>query len=200
MKAPTQLRARQTIDRILDAAERLFDRDGYDATTLRTLAEAAGLSTGAIYQWFPGKAAVAEALAERHVELLGGELLARAEAGAESWQGLVTAVMSAALDAHGRHPRAHRFLFERAPRTPQVTASLDALERGLEALLAARLADEERLAESEALHRAALAVRAGNALLHGYVLDENLPGDAKARLDRTIDAVLRLAGEHGVTS
>ncbi len=197
MKAPIQLRARQTIDRILDAAERLFDRDGYDATTLRTLAEEAGISTGGIYQWFPGKAAVAEALAERHLALLGGELLARAEAGADSWRTLVHAVLSAAAEAHASHPRAHRFLFERAPRTEQLTAALDALERDLEAQLAARLAEEEHLLGVEARHRAALAVRAGNALLHGYVLDESLPGDIPDRLDRAIDAVIRIAGEGG---
>ena len=194
MHAPTQLRARRTIDRILAAAEALFDRDGYDATTLRALAEHAGLSTGAIYQWFPGKAAVAEALAERHVETLGQALLARARDGGESWRALIAAVLTAACDAHAAHPRAHRFLYGRAPRTDAVRAALDSLERGLEETLATRLVTEEALDATEARHRAALAVRAGNALLHGYVLDDGLPGDLRARLGRAIAAVVRVAG------
>ncbi|MEE4299713.1 MAG: TetR/AcrR family transcriptional regulator [Pseudomonadales bacterium] len=194
MKAPTQPRARQTIDRILDAAELLFDRDGFDATTLRALAEEADLSTGAIYQWFPGKAAIAEALAERHVETAGQALLARASNAEEGWRALIADVLTAACDAHAAHPRAHRFLYERAPRIGPVQAALDALERGLEETLIARLVAEEALDESEARHRAALAVRAGDALLHGYVLDDALPDDLPARLQRAIEAVVRIAG------
>ena len=44
--------------RILDAALRLFRSNGFDQTTVRDIAEAAGLSLGAAYHYFPGKDAI----------------------------------------------------------------------------------------------------------------------------------------------
>ena len=193
MKVPTQTRAKSTVAQILDAAEALFDDPGFDATTARALAERAGLSVGGLYEWFPNKTAVAEAVAQRHIDTLGGELLAAIEKQAQApWQSLVASTLTAALDAHLKYPRMHRFLFENAPRSPAVRATLAALEARLEAFLAERLT-AEGIDEVEARHRAAIALRGANALLHEYVLDDSLPGDAAARLDRTIMATIRLA-------
>lgn len=49
-------------DKILEAAVGLFVAQGYDRTTLREIARTAGLSTGAIYIYFPTKAAILQAL------------------------------------------------------------------------------------------------------------------------------------------
>ncbi|AZY48541.1 TetR/AcrR family transcriptional regulator [Bordetella avium] len=43
---------------ILDAAERVFARDGLEQTTIRAIAREAGCTTGAIYPWFEGKEAI----------------------------------------------------------------------------------------------------------------------------------------------
>jgi AcrR family transcriptional regulator len=40
---------------ILDAAQRVFERDGLEKTTIRAIAAEAGCTTGAIYPWFAGK-------------------------------------------------------------------------------------------------------------------------------------------------
>lgn len=63
--APARTRgtARQ---RLLDAAEELFARDGFAATTTREIAERAGTSTGMVFYHFPTKTALLETvLAER---------------------------------------------------------------------------------------------------------------------------------------
>jgi AcrR family transcriptional regulator len=194
MKTPSQPRAQRTIDAILDAAEQHFDERGVSATTMRLLAKVTGLSTGAIYQWFPTKAALIDAVAERHVRILGAELLERAAAVSDGpWRLLIREVLTASKEGHCSRPRMHRFLFEEASRSSVVQALLAALESRLEALLAARLVDEEGQTPDEARHHAAMAVRAGNALLHQYVLDEALPDDADTRLNRAIDATIRLA-------
>jgi AcrR family transcriptional regulator len=52
---------------VLDAAQRVFERDGLENTTLRAIAREAGCTTGAIYPWFKGKEAL-------YAELLGGSL------------------------------------------------------------------------------------------------------------------------------
>lgn len=49
---------------ILSAAHRCFARDGFRDATMQEIAHEAGLSAGALYQYFDGKDALIEALAE----------------------------------------------------------------------------------------------------------------------------------------
>jgi AcrR family transcriptional regulator len=54
---------------ILDAAITCFERRGLHGTTTDDIAAEAGLSNGALYRWFDGKAAIVEAIAaERHAQ------------------------------------------------------------------------------------------------------------------------------------
>ena len=48
-------KARETRQRILDAALTFFMRDGYEKTTMRKIARAASLTPGATYYYFPSK-------------------------------------------------------------------------------------------------------------------------------------------------
>lgn len=57
-----------TRSQILDAAETIFPRRGYHQASVEEIAEQAGLSTGAVYSNFDGKADLCLALYERHVE------------------------------------------------------------------------------------------------------------------------------------
>jgi AcrR family transcriptional regulator len=54
-----------TEDEILDAATSLLDQGGIDAATIRGIAARVGVAPNAVYTYFPGKAAVFEALVER---------------------------------------------------------------------------------------------------------------------------------------
>ncbi len=65
--ARTTARKRGTArERLLDAAEELFARDGFAATTTREIAERAGTSTGMVFYHFPTKTALLDTvLAER---------------------------------------------------------------------------------------------------------------------------------------
>ena len=58
-------------DRILDAADRLLARDGYQKMTMDNLAHEAGIATGAIYLYFLSKADVALA----HVDRIAARVL-----------------------------------------------------------------------------------------------------------------------------
>jgi AcrR family transcriptional regulator len=61
-----QTRGEVTREAILDAAEGLILSQGYHGTSMRQIADGAGLAVGAIYNHFDGKAAVFHALLERH--------------------------------------------------------------------------------------------------------------------------------------
>jgi AcrR family transcriptional regulator len=63
---PRQERSRQTLGRILDAAEALFTRDGFENTTLVDIATRAGLSIGSIYRRFPDKDAILQTVHENY--------------------------------------------------------------------------------------------------------------------------------------
>jgi AcrR family transcriptional regulator len=66
-RQPKQARGRRQVDNILDAAAALFASSGYDATSTNAIAEQAHTSIGSLYQFFPNKAAIYEALTLRYV-------------------------------------------------------------------------------------------------------------------------------------
>jgi AcrR family transcriptional regulator len=55
---------------LLEAARRVFERDGYHAATVSDIVRAAGLSQGAFYLYFPDKKAIFAALQEEMATLL----------------------------------------------------------------------------------------------------------------------------------
>src|ERR1700743_1695456 len=67
-KAPKRERGKQRVAALLDAAASLFIEKGYDATTMTEIASRAGAAIGSLYQFFPSKEALAEALFNRFAE------------------------------------------------------------------------------------------------------------------------------------
>lgn len=65
-----QARGERRIAQLLDAAADVFAEVGYERATTNAIAARAGVSPGSLYQFFPNKEAVAEALAERFVDEL----------------------------------------------------------------------------------------------------------------------------------
>lgn len=57
-----------TRGRILSAARKLFSRNGFDETTTRDLAEAAGIAAGTLFNYFPTKEAVAATIVQDGLE------------------------------------------------------------------------------------------------------------------------------------
>ncbi|MDX6589381.1 MAG: hypothetical protein QOI84_655 [Solirubrobacterales bacterium] len=65
-RPPLQQRSTERVERILEAAQRVLDREGADALSTVRVAEEAGVSIGSLYHWYPDKEAIAEALALRY--------------------------------------------------------------------------------------------------------------------------------------
>jgi len=64
-KAPTQERSRQMVQRLLEATSACVADMGLDNTTTNHIAERAGVSVGSLYQYFPNKESLLEALLEK---------------------------------------------------------------------------------------------------------------------------------------
>lgn len=67
-RKPQQARGRAKYEHVLDVTESLLVDEGYDAINTNAIAAAAGISIGSLYHYFPDKAAVLTALAERFYE------------------------------------------------------------------------------------------------------------------------------------
>jgi AcrR family transcriptional regulator len=67
-RIPVQSRSRKRVERVLDAAAQIFADAGYDAATTEAIAARAGVSIGSLYQFFPNKQSLFDAVARRHLE------------------------------------------------------------------------------------------------------------------------------------
>ncbi len=78
-RQPSQARSVARVQRMLDTFERLVGQHGFDAVSTTLVAEHAEVSVGSLYQFFPDKKALAQALATRYLETFTikvGELFA----------------------------------------------------------------------------------------------------------------------------
>ena len=71
---------RATERRILDAGRRLFSSRGFEATTTRDLAKAAGIATGTLFNYFESKESLATALVARALAEARTEFEAKSDA------------------------------------------------------------------------------------------------------------------------
>jgi AcrR family transcriptional regulator len=67
-RVPQQDRGERRVAEVLDAASSVIAEMGYDAATMTEIAERAGASIGALYQYFPNKEAIARALRQQYGE------------------------------------------------------------------------------------------------------------------------------------
>jgi AcrR family transcriptional regulator len=72
-RVPQQDRGERRVAEVLEAAAAVIAEAGYEAATMTEMAERAGASIGALYQYFPNKEAIARALRQRY----GDEMRAR---------------------------------------------------------------------------------------------------------------------------
>ena len=98
-KTPTRARGVQRVAELLDAGAALFAENGYEATTMTQIAIRAGASIGSLYQFFPSKEVLAEAVFARYVERVTSMLedLAKRAPGL-SPQGLADRLVELMLD------------------------------------------------------------------------------------------------------
>lgn len=165
--------------RLLDAAVRVFARDGYEGATLEQIAKAAGMTKGAVYWHFEAKREVFGALIEEY-ERNQAELAARdAEEAAASDQPdlALERLLSLPLRRAKESPEWSKLLFEfvsRGARTRQqqsVSVVLDAVKQAATGLYRKFHANGHAIADvdSEAVGTVVAAVVHG--LLLAWVVD-----------------------------
>lgn len=112
-RRPKQQRAQQTVEVVLQGAVRVLGRDGLDAVTTNRIAEAAGVSIGSLYQYFPDKRAIFLALHERHAVRVQRVIARIVDAlAAGPLEPLIVALMDGLVDEHAADPRELHALLE----------------------------------------------------------------------------------------
>jgi AcrR family transcriptional regulator len=114
-KVPRQARSQATTDALLDAAAHILGDRGWAGLTTNAVAEVAGVSIGSLYQYFPNKLALIEAVRQRHFDQVLGVLRAAADDKATRARRVV-ALVDGMIAVHRRYPAAHRVLLEETPR------------------------------------------------------------------------------------
>jgi len=185
-KQASQGRSRATVEALIEATARILVRDGFDKASTNRIAQAAGVSVGSLYQYFPSKEALVAAVIERHrrdlMAVAGGAL---AEVAALPLENAVRRLIAVAVEAHRLDPKLHRVLAEQTPRAGGL-ADVEVFDRDNYARFRSYLqAHHDELRDDLDLDLAAfVCVTAIEALTHTAVLhrSEFLTDDAVGAL------------------
>ncbi|WP_433221703.1 TetR family transcriptional regulator [Microtetraspora malaysiensis] len=165
-RRPSQRRSARRVERMLDACAELLDEIGYEALTTTRIAERAGVAIGSVYQFFPDKRAITQALTRRHVELfvarVGRRFITEDYTG---WWDAVDAIIEEYVEMHRAVPGFRSLHFGDIVDLNLIDSVADN-NTVIAGRLRALLLKEFGLADSEELDRAMLvAVEAGDAVL-----------------------------------
>ena len=104
-RMPVQGRSLARVHRMLDACAELVDEVGYEGLTTTLLAERAGVAIGSVYQFFPDKRAIVQALTSRNLSAYIERLSVRiADGGLTKWWDAVDAAIDEYIDMHRNTP------------------------------------------------------------------------------------------------
>lgn len=104
-RQPVQQRSAKRVELMLDASAELIDELGYDAVTTTLIARRAGVAVGSLYQFFPDKRAVVQALTIRNLDRFiaaTNERLAREDP--SHWWDVVDSILDIYLEMHRTVP------------------------------------------------------------------------------------------------
>jgi AcrR family transcriptional regulator len=189
-RQPRQQRSRARVRHILEAADAILSAEGFEALTVRRIAQEAGVPVGSIYQFFPDKAAVVDALAGTYI----GEFDAAierlvADSQAARWADPVGTLIDAFAALYRANP-GYVALWSGRHVSPELARADEANNAAIADGVRRILVRQAALPDGEALARAArLAVVVADSLLQ-FAFRAGPSGDA-AVLEE-LKALLRL--------
>lgn len=197
-KSPRQGRSQRTVDRIVEAAARVFNEAGYLGATTNGIAAEAGVSIGSLYQYFPNKDAILVALTRRHIDSATAGLVGLVSAlnPEDGIRETFCTVVDFLIEQH-ELDELHLLVMHQAPRTHEISLALDEAKTRLVEMtahfLASQLPDDR-----QRLLVARMVVATIDAGVHDVILREPRGAARQAAIDMTIDtAVSMIEGSRG---
>jgi len=199
-KLASQERSRLTVEALIEATARILTKDGYDRASTNRIADAAGVSIGSLYQYFPSKEALVAGVIDRHtqgvLQVVRNALLKVAMRPIEEAARELVRVM---IDAHRVNPKLHRVLAEQVPRVGRLD-NIQAIDREAYALVRAYLeAHRDELGIVDTDMAAFVCVTTVEALTHAAVMhrrDVLSDERANAFVDEVTALILRYLKPH----
>lgn len=113
-KAPRQARSKALVEAIIQAGARVLGDQGWAGFTTNKVAEAAGVSIGSLYQYFPDKLALIEAVRQHHFDDVL-RIVRRAVEGEKPVQAFAELLVDGMIDVHLTHAALHRVMLDEVP-------------------------------------------------------------------------------------
>ena len=96
---------------MLEAAIRILDKEGMEGLTTNAIAAKAGVCIGTLYQYFPNKEAILDALADHELRAMSGRVMAAMQDPAlQTTQDRVATLVHAVAATYGQRHAAHRLV------------------------------------------------------------------------------------------
>jgi len=178
-REPQQARSRARVARILAAADAILATEGVEALTVRRIAERAEVPVGSLYQFFPDKGAVIDALARAYISDFDAAidaLVASAERGDDDWSDPVGRMVDAFAELYRSRP-GYVALWTGRHLSPELARADEANNQLIAAGVQQILVRKAGAASGPGLDLAAqVAVRTADALLQ-YAFARSPKGD-----------------------
>lgn len=191
-KSPRQARSQRTVDRIVDAAARVFNEAGYLSATTNGIAAEAGVSIGSLYQYFPNKDALLIEIARRHISdsVAVFDQLVDGFRPTHSLRQVIGHVIDLLVGQH-EHDELHLLIAHRAPRTREIEQELQRAQ-GHFIAIADRLLREQMPERSDHLQTAQLLVAFLDAAIHDVILRQQPGAGRVAAIEATKSAAIAI--------
>lgn len=191
-KEPRQARSRATVDAIVQAGARVLGDRGWAGFTTNKVAEVAGVSIGSLYQYFPDKLSLIEAVRSHHFEDVL-RVIGKAMDGERPLRQFAEALVDGMIDAHLEHPALHRVMLDEVPGHGDARAAHDSFRAEYLSRYAAAIAPYRRIAKRQRI--AEVLSSAVEGVIHNAARRGELKApDLKRELVNLICAYLAQAG------
>src|SRR5215469_15155381 len=176
-REPRQARSRARLAQILAAADAILAEEGVEALTIRRIAERAGVPVGTLYQFFPDKGSVVDAVAHAYIaefdRLVEGLVTSAADG---DWSDPVGRIVDEFVALYRSHP-GYVALWSGRHLSPELARADEANNQLIAAGVARILSEHVGVAAGPALELAVqVAVRVADGLLQ-YAFSLSPTGD-----------------------
>jgi AcrR family transcriptional regulator len=194
-RRPQQERALHKVGLILEAAMRLLEKGGLAQLSTNAVAHTAGVSIGTLYQYFPNKEAILDALSDCEMADLSARVLQVIEDPRPMAHGdRARSIMHEVASSYGRRRRVHRLVVEHsltrggvriAPMIQQVVAVLTSGEHSPAPV---------PLSEAEAF----VLTNAFVGVMRGMIMREDDTSLADEDIEEALARLISVFAEHGL--
>ena len=145
---PVQKRSRERYEHILKQAAGLLAEKGSEAFRMSELVERTGVAFGSLYQYFPDKLSLIEAVRSHHFEDVL-RVIRKAMDRERPVRQFAEALVDGMIDAHLEHPALHRVMLDEVPGHADARAAHDSFRAEYLSRYAAAIAPYRRIAKRQ---------------------------------------------------